>query len=149
MKSIGTYVYSDGEEYSCTYGDRYNSFYLTNSNSRTSVKSQIISSDKWNFTYSSAFPKEISCNVGEDLYVYEGEDAKTLTAKQPPNAKFLYVVFAPDMRDWHASIPMISMNGGKTLRQLKVDPYKCGWYYYMWLDEEISDNVMLVKDTDT
>ncbi|SHL35749.1 hypothetical protein, partial [Fibrobacter sp. UWEL] len=36
--------------------------------------------------------------------------------------KVLYVMIPPDYEDWMSSVPMISMDGGKTGRALTADP---------------------------
>lgn len=86
-----------------------------------------------------------------DLYIYENpsEPGKTAYSNNPPNAKYLYVMIPPDYEDWMSSVPMVSMDGGKTGRPLTADPDKCGWYYFVWFNETISDEVVLYRDDDT
>ncbi len=85
-----------------------------------------------------------------DLYIYENPNNPGFTeiSNDPPNAKYLYVMIPPDMEDWMSSVPMISMDGGQTGKPLNTDPDKCGWYYYVWFNEEISDDVVLFRDDD-
>ena len=85
-----------------------------------------------------------------DLYIYENpaEPGKTAFSNNPPDAKYLYVMIPPDYEDWMSSVPMISMDGGLTGRPLTADPDKCGWYSFVWFNEEITDNVVLFRDDD-
>ncbi|MCQ2104283.1 MAG: fibro-slime domain-containing protein [Fibrobacter sp.] len=85
-----------------------------------------------------------------DLYIYEDPTTpgKTAYGNNPPNAKYLYVMVPPDKEDWMSSVPMISMDGGVTGKPLAADADKCGWYTYVWFNEEISDNVVLFRDDD-
>lgn len=85
-----------------------------------------------------------------DLYIYENpaEPGKTAYSNNPPNAKYLYVMIPPDFEEWMSAVPMVSMDGGKTGKPLNADPDKCGWYYYVWFNEEISDEVVLYRDDD-
>ncbi len=84
------------------------------------------------------------------LYIYEDPTApgKTAYSTTPPNAKYLFVMIPPDMEDWMSSVPYVSMDGGLTGKPLIADASKCGWYYYVWFNEEISDNVVLFRDDD-
>jgi len=84
------------------------------------------------------------------LYIYPDptEPTKTAFGPNPPDAKYLYIMIPPDYEDWMSSVPMISMDGGKTGRALTADPEKCGWYSFVWFNEEISDNVVLYRDDD-
>ena len=86
-----------------------------------------------------------------DLYIYEDPTTpgKTAFGNNPPNSKYLYVMIPPDYVDWMSSVPMISMDGGKTGKPLTADPDKCGWYYYVWFNEAITDDVVLFRDDDT
>mgnify|MGYP004448556919 CR=1 FL=1 len=141
--------YVDDENQCKNPGDT--SFIITNNKNKNSLSlAKNINSTTWNKGVNDANTAAITCNGNEDIYISEGADGKPLISTKPPNAKFLYVVFDKEMEDWQAAIPMISMDGGKTLKALHAaDSSKCGWYYYMWLDEEVTDNVMLVKDNDT
>lgn len=87
---------------------------------------------------------------GKTLYIYVDptDFISTVASSDPPNAKYLYVMIPPDKEDWMSAVPMISMDGGVTGKPLKADPDKCGWYYYVWFNEEISDNVVLFRDDD-
>ncbi len=84
------------------------------------------------------------------LYVYENpaQPGRTAFSPDPPDAKYLYVLIPPDYDDWMSSVPMISMDGGKTGRALTVDPERCGWYYTLWFNEEPTDSVLLYRDDD-
>ncbi|PZW69211.1 fibro-slime domain-containing protein [Fibrobacter sp. UWR1] len=84
------------------------------------------------------------------LYIYQDptDPAKTAFGPNPPDAKYLYIMIPPDYEDWMSSVPMISMDGGKTGRALTADPEKCGWYSFVWFNEKISDNVVLYRDDD-
>lgn len=84
------------------------------------------------------------------LYIYEDptKPGKTVSSTTPPNAKYLYVVIPKDYEEWLSAVPMVSMDGGKTGKPLTADPEKCGWYYYVWFNETISDEVVLYRDDD-
>lgn len=85
-----------------------------------------------------------------DLYIYEDPTSpgKTAYSHNPPDAKYLYVMIPPDYESWMSSVPMISMDGGKTGKPLTADPSKCGWYSYVWFNEKITDDVFLYRDDD-
>ena len=87
-----------------------------------------------------------------DIYIQENPSAagKVVVGTAPPNAKYFYVMIPEDMEEWMSSVPMISMNGMPTGgKPLTADPDMCGWYYYVFFDEEITDNVILYRDDDT
>ncbi len=85
------------------------------------------------------------------LYIYPDPSNPTKTAfsANPPDAKYLFVMIPPDYEDWMSSVPMVSMDGGLTGKPLTAVADKCGWYSYVWFNEEISDNVVLYRDDDT
>ncbi len=85
-----------------------------------------------------------------DLYIYENpaEPGKTAYSNNPPDAKYLFVMIPPDYEDWMSSVPMVSMDGGKTGKPLTAVADKCGWYSYVWFNETITDDVVLFRDDD-
>ena len=87
---------------------------------------------------------------GKALYIYENpaKPGYSVIDNQPPNAKYFYVMIPPDMTAWMSSVPMISLDGGKTGKEMKADPDKCGWYYFVFFDEIPTDNVVLYRDDD-
>lgn len=84
------------------------------------------------------------------LYIYEDptQAGKTVMSTNPPNAKYVYVMIPPDFEDWMSAVPMVSMDGGKTGKALTADPNKCGWYYYVWFNETITNDVVFYRDDD-
>lgn len=87
---------------------------------------------------------------GNSLYVFEDPSApgKTVVSTEPPGAKYFFVMIPSDNEDWMSDVPMISMDGGATGKMLKAVPDMCGWYYYVFFNEEISDNVVLYRASD-
>ena len=84
------------------------------------------------------------------LYIYEDptEPGKTIYGTNPPNAKYLFVMIPPDFEDWMSSVPMLSLDGGKTGKPMQAVPDMCGWYSYVFFNETITDNVFLYRDDD-
>ena len=132
----------------------YDTFFLSSrSNDYCSPSSSCVNMDVWNFSDGRSSKSDFNCHdVGEgsDMYIYENpvEPGKTVVSSNPPNAKYLYVLIPSDWDDWMSGNPMISMDGGKTGKAMKPDPDRCGWYYYIWFDEDITDNVLLFRDDD-
>ncbi len=87
---------------------------------------------------------------GVSLYIYEnpGDPGKTVVSTDPPNAKYFFVMIPPDMDDWMSAVPMLSMDGGVTGKPMTAVPGMCGWYSYVFFNEEISDNAVLFRDDD-
>lgn len=94
----------------------------------------------------------ISCGniASESIYIFEDptKPGKTVVSPTPPNAKYFFVMIPPEYEDWMSDVPMISMDGGATGKMLKAVPDMCGWYYYVFFNEEISDNVVLYRASD-
>ena len=82
------------------------------------------------------------------LYIFENpkEPGKTEVSPNPPDAKYFFVMIPPDMEEWMADLPMLSLDGGKTGKPLTAVADMCGWYSYIFWNEEISDNVVLYRD---
>ena len=87
---------------------------------------------------------------GVSLYIYEnpGDPGKTVVSTDPPNAKYFFVMIPPDMDEWMSAVPMLSMDGGVTGKPMTAVPGMCGWYSYVFFNEEISDNAVLFRDDD-
>ena len=87
---------------------------------------------------------------GKELFIYENplKPGYTVVSSNPPNAKYFFVLIPPDMTAWMSSVPMVSLDGGKTGREMKADPDKCGWYYYVFYDEIPTDDVVLYRAED-
>lgn len=94
----------------------------------------------------------ISCGniASESIYIFEDptKPGKTVVSPTPPNAKYFFVMIPSDNEDWMSDVPMISMDGGATGKMLKAVPDMCGWYYYVFFNEEITDDVILYRDGD-
>ncbi len=85
-----------------------------------------------------------------ELYIYENPTTpnKTSYTGAPPDAKYIYMMVPPDFLEWMSSVPMISMDGGKTGKMMKADPDKCGWYYYVWFGEPVTNSVVFFREDD-
>jgi len=84
------------------------------------------------------------------LYIYADPttEGKTAYTSDPPNAKYLFMLVPPEKEDWMSSTPMVSMDGGVTGSPMKPAPGMCGWYYYVWFGEKLTDNVVFYRDDD-
>ena len=87
---------------------------------------------------------------GEHVYVTENPNSpgKTFTGKYPPGAKYFFVMIPPEMEDWMSAVPMISMDGGVTGSPMTAVSDMCGWYSYVFVGQNISDEVVLYRDDD-
>lgn len=87
---------------------------------------------------------------GTSLYIYEDPTAagKTAFSTDPPNAKYFYFL-PPDDQLWNSSVPMISMDGGATGVPMSTDPTRCGWFYYVWFNQEAPSSVTIFRDSDS
>jgi len=87
---------------------------------------------------------------GEHVYVTENPNSpgKTFTGKYPPGAKYFFVMIPPEMEDWMSAVPMISMDGGATGSPMTAVSDMCGWYSYVFVGQNISDEVVLYRDDD-
>ena len=87
---------------------------------------------------------------GEHVYVTENPNSpgKTFTGKYPPGAKYFFVMIPPEMEDWMSAVPMISFDGGVTGSPMTAVNDMCGWYSYVFVGQDISDNVVLFRDDD-
>ena len=130
------------------------SFWIGNSGSQyCDNTSSCVTKSAWDMANNQNRTKDlIDCPPdGKDLYISEDltNPGTTRVSTDPPDAKYLYLLIPKEWEDWMSSIPMISMDGGVTGKEMKADPDRCGWYYYVWLDEEVSNNVVFFKDDDT
>ena len=62
------------------------------------------------------------------------------------SVKYLYMMVPPDFEDWISSIPMISLDGGKTGERMLADPDKCGWYFYAFSNKLPTNKVVFFRD---
>ena len=62
--------------------------------------------------------------------------------------KYFFVMIPPDFEEWMSSVPMLSLDGGKTGKPMNAVPDMCGWYSYVFFNETITDNVFLYRDDD-
>ncbi len=87
---------------------------------------------------------------GEHVYVTENPNSpgKTFTGKYPPGAKYFFVMIPPEMEDWMSAVPMISFDGGLTGSPMTAVNDMCGWYSFVFVGQDISDNVVLYRDDD-
>ena len=92
---------------------------------------------------------DIPCpGEGNTVYVYENpsKPGETVISKDPPNAKYFFVMIPPDMDEWMAAVPMLSIDGGVSGKPMTAVPDMCGWYSYVFWNEEPTDNVVLYRD---
>ena len=84
------------------------------------------------------------------LYIYEDPTTpnKTVYGPNPPDTKYFFVMIPPDYEEWMSAVPMISMDGGQTGKPMTAVDDMCGWYSYVFFNEEITDNVVLYRDDD-
>ena len=83
---------------------------------------------------------------GSERYILENPtvEGQTVVSTAPPDAKYIYFL-VPNDEAWMAAIPMVSLDGGQTAVRMKPDPDRCGWFYYAWLGEPVSDNVLFMR----
>ena len=60
-----------------------------------------------------------------------------------------FFVLVPGSEDWVSSAPMISTDGGKTGKPMKMVDVMCGWYTYQFAESELTDSVFIFRDDDT
>ncbi|WP_163437085.1 fibro-slime domain-containing protein [Fibrobacter succinogenes] len=97
-----------------------------------------------------SYQATIPCSKTGDLYVFENptNPGKTVYSENPPNAKHFFVMIPPDYEEWMSAVPMISIDGGQTGKPMTAVDDMCGWYSYVFFNEEITDNVVLFRDSD-
>ena len=85
---------------------------------------------------------------GAERYIFENPKTAGLTevTTAPPDAKYIYFMVPPESDNWMAAIPMVSLDGGQTAVRMMADPDRCGWFYYVWFGEPVSDNVVFMRD---
>ena len=93
----------------------------------------------------------IPCSKTGDLYIFPNptDPEKPVISENPPDAKYFFVMIPPDYEEWLSAVPMISTDGGQTGKPMKAVDGMCGWYSYVFFNEEITDNVVLFRDDDT
>ena len=63
----------------------------------------------------------------------------------PSDAKKVYFLAPTEDDRWMTSVPMISLDGGKTKLPMTVDSERCGWFYYTFSSEHpVTDNVVFM-----
>lgn len=111
---------------------------------------------EWNglTRYDYSYPKmhaDIACpGKGMDVWVLEDpkHPGETFVSSTKPDIKVLFVL-PPDDEKWFASTPMWSPDGTYgNARPLRVYPYMCGWYYAVWMNEKVSENVLIFREDD-
>ena len=91
----------------------------------------------------------ISCPGDEKtIYVYLNpkREKTSVVDDNPPDAKYIYFLVPPEDDAWMAAIPKVSLDGGQTSVPMTADPDRCGWFYYVWFGEPVSDNVVFMRD---
>ena len=129
---------------------QYAKFFLASQSGDYCNYGPCVTSKEWNSTTMNSNQDMIPCTDGGDIYVYENpvKPGETVVSNKAPNAKYFFVMIPPDMTEWMSSVPMISMDGGQTGKPMTAVADMCGWYSYVFWNEEISDNVVLFRDDD-
>ena len=129
-------------------GPEYAKFFISEQSNDYCIYGSCVTSEYWDQRNVAYNEGGISCVNSGNLYVYENpkEPGKTEVSPNPPDAKYFFVMIPPDMEDWMADLPMLSFDGGKTGKPLTAVADMCGWYSYIFWNEEISDNVVLYRD---
>lgn len=111
--------------------------------------------DRENFNVSGQQPNGVNFTCSDfngttSLYIYEDPttEGKTAMTNDPPDAKYFYFL-PPDDQLWNSSVPMISFDGGATGVALSTDATRCGWFYYVWFNQEVPSSVTIYRDSDT
>lgn len=111
--------------------------------------------DRKNYNTTGQQPQNVdfSCsdfNGTTSLYIYEDPTTpgKTAMSNNPPDAKYFYFL-PPDDQLWNSSVPMLSVDSGKTGVAMSVDPTRCGWFYYVWFNQEAPSAVTIFRDSDS
>lgn len=85
---------------------------------------------------------------GGIVYVSENpkEEGKTVIGSMPPDSKYIYFMPPPDDVAWIGAVPMISVDGGQTAVRMTADENRCGWFYYVFFGEPVTDHVVFMRD---
>ena len=84
---------------------------------------------------------------GGTVYMMENpkNPGTTLITTSVPNVKTFHFLL-PDDKDWLASAPVISFDGGATFEYLTADPNRCGWYQLVYMDQEPAESAIIFLD---
>lgn len=85
---------------------------------------------------------------GEVVYVSENpkKEGETVVGSMPPDSKHIYFMLPYDDAAWMGAVPMISADGGKTAVRMTADETRCGWFYYEFFGEPVTDSVLFMPD---
>ena len=124
-------------------------FFIASANNDYCQKPGItgIEYDKASCTQNAGIP----CSKTGDLYIFPNptDPEKPVISENPPDAKYFFIMIPPDYEEWMSAVPMLSTDGGQTGKPMKAVDGMCGWYSYVFFNEEITDNVVLFRDDDT
>ena len=128
-----------------------NGFVFTNSKDVDYPPPKVVDNGEYNVSKGrNDFTKSlIKCpGDGAERYIFENPkvEGQTEVSVNPPDAKYIYFLVPPEDDDWMAAIPMVSLDGGQTAVRMQADPDRCGWFYYVWFGEPVSDNVVFMRD---
>ena len=131
-------------------GPEYAKFFISEQSNDYCIYGSCVTSEYWDQRNVAYNEGGISCVNSGNLYVYENpkEPGKTEVSPNPPDAKYFFVMIPPDMEEWMADVPMLSLDGGITGKPMTAVADMCGWYSYVFWNEEISDNVVLYRAGD-
>ena len=132
------------------FSANYARFFIDEMSGDYCINGRCVTAKTWNAQSRYYHEEEISCATPGDLYIFEDpkNPGKTVVSSTPPGAKYFFVMIPPEYEDWMSDVPMISFDGGATGKMLTAVPDMCGWYYYVFFNEEISDNVVLFRAND-
>ncbi len=69
----------------------------------------------------------------------------TYFGNEKPEPKYFFFM-PPESFEWYSAVPMLSKDGGKTGVPMRAEEDRCGWYSYMFFNEDITDNVVIYRD---
>lgn len=87
-----------------------------------------------------------------DIYIYENPSSseETVVSTSPPDAKYFWVLI-PEDKDWMTTLPMIAATAddiGNGIA-MTVDTDLCGWYYYVFFNEDPFEDAYIYMQDDT
>ena len=69
----------------------------------------------------------------------------TYFGNEKPEPKYFFFM-PPETFEWYSAVPMLSKDGGKTGVPMRAVESRCGWYSYMFFNEDITNDVVIYRD---
>ena len=134
----------------------YQFFYIDNSGKNDCYSTLCATRKSINIMSQNPLADGFSCSdvgISTELWIEEHPNPMKMNevyvTTHEPREKRFYVLI-PDDKDWKSSIPMYTTDGTSASgKSMLVDENMCGWYYIMWLDEKIPDEMVIYRDSDT